>query len=171
LSNVRLLYLFNRPDLHLGGVTSTSTEDVTQLSGTVTHFWSVGDRNRLFLFGSAGTSFKGSVLRPQPVHARRAAAPGRLSRGRAVWANTTTSAPRAICDSSGGCRISWAARSSPVAWLENGDAFDDAAQASWKSNATVSVIMDTLVGPVLFASSSGFDGGWKIYVGVGRLFR
>jgi len=170
LSNVRLLYLFNRPDLHLGGVTSTSTEDVTQLSGTVTHFWSVGDRNRLFLFGSAGTSFKGSVLRPNQF---MLGGPLRLGAYRAgelfgehYYVGTAGYLRQLgrLPDFLGGSIFAGA-------WLENGDAFDDAAQASWKSNATVSVIMDTLVGPVLFASSSGFDGGWKIYVGVGRLFR
>ena len=31
--------------------------------------------------------------------------------------------------------------------------------------------MDTLVGPVLFAGSWSFDGRWRTYLGVGRMFR
>jgi hypothetical protein len=31
--------------------------------------------------------------------------------------------------------------------------------------------MDTLVGPVVIAGSWGFDGRWRTYFGVGRMFR
>ena len=56
-------------------------------------------------------------------------------------------------------------------WLENGDAFDDFSQASWRTNGSVGVVMDTLLGPVIIAGSWGFDGRWRSYVGVGRIFR
>ncbi len=31
--------------------------------------------------------------------------------------------------------------------------------------------MDTLVGPVVVAGSWGFDGRWRTYLAVGRMFR
>jgi hypothetical protein len=30
--------------------------------------------------------------------------------------------------------------------------------------------MDTLVGPIILAGSAGFDGRWRTYVGIGRIF-
>jgi NTE family protein len=56
-------------------------------------------------------------------------------------------------------------------WLENGDAFDAWEHARWRTNGGVGLIMDTLVGPVLIAGSWGFDGRWRTYLGVGRVFR
>jgi hypothetical protein len=57
------------------------------------------------------------------------------------------------------------------AWLENGDAFDEWELAKFRSNASVGVVMDTLLGPVLIAGSGGFDGRWRTYIGIGRIFR
>jgi hypothetical protein len=54
-------------------------------------------------------------------------------------------------------------------WLENGDAFNSG-EATFRSNASGGVILDTLVGPVIFAGSVGFDGSWRTYIGVGRIF-
>ena len=56
-------------------------------------------------------------------------------------------------------------------WLENGDAFDDFSQATWRTNAGVGLVMDTLVGPVIVAGSWSFDGRWRTYFGIGRIFR
>ena len=56
-------------------------------------------------------------------------------------------------------------------WLENGDAFDDWSKVGWRTNTSVGVIMDTLVGPVVIAGTYGFDGRWRTYFGVGRVFR
>jgi len=30
--------------------------------------------------------------------------------------------------------------------------------------------MDTIIGPVVLAGSAGFDGRWRTYFGVGRIF-
>ncbi len=170
LSEVRWRYLFDRADLTVGEATSSSTPAITQLSGTVTQFWSVGERNRLFLYGGAGTSFDGSLLPPNQF---MLGGPLRLGAYRAgelfgdhyyIGTGGYLRQLGRLPDFVGG----------PIfagAWLENGDAFDDWNRATWKSNASLGVIMETLVGPVLFAGSGGFDGGWKLYVGVGRLFR
>ena len=56
-------------------------------------------------------------------------------------------------------------------WLENGDAFDDWKDARWRTNASGGIILDTLLGPVIVAGSAGFDGRWRTYFGVGRVFR
>ena len=56
-------------------------------------------------------------------------------------------------------------------WLENGDAFDEWSRAGWRTNGGVGLVMDTLVGPVVVAGSWGFDGRWRTYLGVGRMFR
>jgi NTE family protein len=55
-------------------------------------------------------------------------------------------------------------------WIENGDAFDNWDDASLRTHAGFGVIMDTLVGPVILGGSAGFDGRWRTYVGVGRVF-
>ena len=55
------------------------------------------------------------------------------------------------------------------AWLENGDAFNSG-DATFRTNASGGVILDTLVGPVILAGSAGFDGSWRTYIGVGRIF-
>ncbi len=54
-------------------------------------------------------------------------------------------------------------------WIENGDAFETD-DATLRTNASGGLILDTLVGPVMLAGSFGFDGAWRTYVGVGRLF-
>jgi NTE family protein len=56
-------------------------------------------------------------------------------------------------------------------WLENGDAFEDFENATWRTNAGLGVIMDTILGPVTLAGSAGFDGRWRTFIGVGRVFR
>ncbi len=55
------------------------------------------------------------------------------------------------------------------AWLENGDAFNGS-DAKLRTNVSGGVILDTIVGPVILAGSAGFDGSWRTYIGVGRLF-
>jgi len=56
-------------------------------------------------------------------------------------------------------------------WLENGDAFDKWNDATWRSNGGAGVVMDTIIGPVVLAGSWSFDGRWRTYLSVGRLFR
>ena len=33
------------------------------------------------------------------------------------------------------------------------------------------LILETLIGPMILAGSVGFDGRWRSYLGIGRLFR
>ena len=57
------------------------------------------------------------------------------------------------------------------AWWQNGAAFDTDENAELHSQIGLGVVADTLVGPVLLGTSFGFDGGWKVTFGVGRIFR
>ena len=55
--------------------------------------------------------------------------------------------------------------------VENGDAFDDWDDVTFRSQVSGGLILETLVGPMILAGSAGFDGRWRTYVGIGRLFR
>ena len=56
-SNVRLSHIFNGPDVAVNGESFDFAPSLTQLSGVANRFWSVGPRNRVFLYGGLGTSF------------------------------------------------------------------------------------------------------------------
>ncbi len=170
LSNVRLSRIFNGPDVAVNGETVDFASSLTQLSGTANRFWSVGPRNRVFLYGGLGTSF-GDV--PLPTDQFALGTPFRLGAydpGEIIGPNyyiATGGYLRQVGrlpDFMGG----------PIfagGWLENGDAFDEWSLARWRTNGGVGVVMDTLVGPVIVAGSWGFDGRWRTYLAVGRTFR
>jgi len=169
-SNVRLSRIFNGPDVEVNGETFDFASSLTQLSGTANRFWSVGPRNRVFLYGGLGTSF-GDV--PLPTDQFALGMPFRLGAydtGEIIGPNyyiATGGYLRQVGrlpDFMGG----------PIfagGWLENGDAFDEWSHAGWRTNGGVGLVMDTLVGPVIVAGSWGFDGRWRTYIAVGRTFR
>lgn len=142
----------------------------TQAFGNATQFWSLSRRNRLFVAGGIGSSFRHQA---QPTNQFSLGGPlglGAYRRGEVRGSHFYLAAAgmmrqvARLPDFLGG----------PVfvgAWLENGDAFDDWDDAQWRTNASTGVVMDTLVGPVIIAGSAGFDGRWRTYVGVGRIFR
>jgi NTE family protein len=171
LSQVRVSHLFDGPDVKVDGeAVEFGSSSVTQLSGVGNEFWSFGPSNRVFVYGGFGTSFDKA---PLPTDQFALGAPFRLGahsagevRGNHYYVATAGYLRRIarLPDFMGG----------PVfagGWLENGDAFDEWDLAGWKSNGGAGVIMDTIVGPVLLAGSWGFDGRWRTYFGVGRLFR
>jgi NTE family protein len=169
-SEVRVSQIFNLPDIAVGETPIDLESSVTQLSAAGTHFWSKGPANRFFMYGGLGTSFDTT---PLPTDDFALGTPFRLGaygagelRGHHYYAATAGYLRRIgrLPDFMGG----------PVfagAWLENGDAFDEWELASWKSHGGAGVILDTLIGPVLLSGSWGFDGRWRTYLGVGRLFR
>ena len=170
LSQVRLLRIFSGPDVTVGGETFDFDSSVTQLSGVANQFWSVGPRNRVFVYGGLGTSFHDT---PLPTNQFALGTPFRLGaydagelRGAHYYVATGGYLRRVgrLPDFMGG----------PVfagAWLENGDAFDEWRLAGWRSNGGVGLVMDTIVGPVVLAGSWSFDGRWRTYFGIGRTFR
>ena len=169
-SQVRLSRIFNGPDIAVGGETIDLETSATQLSAVGNRFWSIGPRNRVFVYGGIGTSFD-SV--PLPTDEFELGTPFRLGaysagelRGPHYYVATAGYFRRLgrLPDFMGG----------PVfagGWLENGDAFTEWEHAGWRTNGGVGLVMDTLLGPVVVAGSWGFDGRWRTYLGVGRTFR
>ena len=170
LASVDLLHLFDNPDVMVDAETVRLASPITQLSGVVNHFWSPVRRNRLFVYGGFGTTLQGTPLPPDQF---RLGAPLRLGafrpgelfgRGYYIATGGYLQQIGQLPDFLGG----------PVfvgGWIENGDAFDEWRQAGVRTNASLGVIMDTLIGPVMLAGSAGFDGRWRTFLGVGRIFR
>jgi NTE family protein len=170
LSQVRLAHLFNSPDVTFQQQTFEGLSSLTQFSAVTNRFWSFGPRNRVFTYGGLGTSFD---VDPLPTQKFALGSPFRLSaydfgeiRGSHYYAATAGYLRQLgrLPDFMGG----------PIfagGWLENADAFDEWSLASWRTNSGVGVVMDTLIGPIILAGSWSFDGRWRTYIGVGRLFR
>jgi NTE family protein len=169
-AEARLSRIFNGPDVAIGDETVDFDSSLTQLSGSANQFWSMGPKNRLFVYGALGTSFDAS---PLPTEQFALGSPFRLGaydlgelRGPHYYVATGGYLRRIgrLPDFMGG----------PVfagGWLENGDAFSEWKLAGWRTNAGIGVVMDTLVGPVIVAGEWSFDSRWRTYVAVGRTFR
>ena len=164
-------YTIDTPDITTQGLnTSRSSVDLPQLFGEANMFKPLGGKNKLFLMGGAGTSFN---HHPLPFDQYLLGTPLHLSaysvgevRGDHFWIGTVgvIREIRRLPDFIGG----------PVhlgVWLENGDAFDTWSDLSWRTHMSTGLIVDTLIGPVLLGGSTGFDGRWRTYVGIGRLVR
>jgi NTE family protein len=162
--------VFDGPDVTRQGQTLDLPASLTQLAAVANRFWSLGPRNRVFAYGGFGTSFD---VDPLPTYQFSLGSPFRLGaydagelRGSHYYVATGGYLRQVgrLPDFMGG----------PVfagGWLENGDTFNQFSDATWRTNGGVGVVMDTLVGPVIIAGSWGFDGRWRTYIGVGRLFR
>jgi NTE family protein len=170
LASVRLLQWLSGPDGVLDDQTIPLSVHMTQLSGTVNHFWRIGERNRLFAHGGAGTTFDETAL---PTDSFILGAPLALG----AYRSGELRGSHYLLGSGGYLRQIGRLPDflgGPIftgGWLENGDAFDDWDAATWRTNASVGVIMDTLIGPLMLAGSAGFDGRWRTYIGIGRLFK
>jgi NTE family protein len=166
-TNIR--YLFDGPDITPPLTSDRSSVGLTQLSGESNTFWSVRQKDRLFLLGGGGTSFKD---RPLPTDQFTLGSPmhlGAYSNGEIRGDNYYVLTGGYLFqlgrmpDFLGGAIYGGG-------WLENGDAFDTWSSAKLRTNVSGGVIMDTLIGPVMVAVSAGFDGRWRTYLGIGRLF-
>jgi NTE family protein len=167
---VQLSRIFNGPDVAVNDETFDFASSLTQLSAAANQFWSVGPRNRVFVYGGVGTSFDDT---PLPTDQFALGTPFRLGaysagelRGSHYYVATGGYLRQVgrLPDFMGG----------PIfagGWLDNGDAFTKWSRAGWRTNGGVGLVMDTLVGPVMVAGSWGFDGRWRTYLGVGRIFR
>jgi NTE family protein len=165
-------YVFDGPHVTVEDEVLATGRDslhLPQLSGEATWFSQLGERNRVFLLGGAGTSFD---RHPLAIHQFPLGRPLHLGaynvaeiRGdhyAIVTAGYLHELGR-MPDFLGG----------PIfagAWLENGDAFDRWQDATVRTHVSSGIIMETLVGPVILAGSAGFDGRWRTYIGIGRLF-
>jgi len=147
-----------------------TNRDLTQMEFGLSSFYSVGGRNRVFGVLAGGTSF-GDM--PLPTRQFTVGYPFVLDAFRVGelrgdhYAALTLGMMRRVTrlpDFLGG----------PVfagAWFENGSVFDTHEKADFNSQLGLGVIADTLVGPILLGTSFGFDGGWRVTFGVGRVFR
>jgi len=163
-----LLYTFDGPEITPPLPTGRSSVELMQMSGEASHFWPRGEQGRFFALGGGGTSFGKT---PLPTDQFALGKPFHLGahdhgefRGDHYYILTGGYLHQLgrLPDFMGG----------PIfggAWLENGDAFNSG-EAKFRTNASTGVILDTIVGPVILAGSFGFDGSWRTYVGVGRIF-
>jgi NTE family protein len=173
-TNARALfnYTFDGPYISVAGAAQSdrSSVELSQLSGEANWFRTVGEGNRVFFLGGGGTSFDKQPLQidqfglGKPFHLG-AYSVGEV-RGDHYFIGTAGYLRELgrMPDFLGG----------PVfagAWIENGDAFDDWRDATLRTHVSGGLIMDTLLGPVMIAGSAGFDGSWRTYIGIGRLFR
>jgi NTE family protein len=165
----RLSHVFDGPDITPPLPTQRSSVRLTQLVGEGNRFWTVKERSRLFVLGGLGTSFDND---PLPIDQFALGSPlhlGAYNQGEVIGDHyyiLTGGYLRQLGrlpDFMGG----------PIhagGWLENGDAFNSFSDMTLRTQASVGVILDTLVGPVILAGSAGFDGRWRTYIGVGRIF-
>ncbi|HEX8030771.1 MAG TPA: BamA/TamA family outer membrane protein, partial [Vicinamibacterales bacterium] len=168
--DVGMRHVLDFPDVPSTFQTTRTNADLTQMDATLSSFWSVRTkRDRLFVSSGLGTSFDGE---PLPTDQFQLGTPFRLGafdfgekRGDhylAVTGGYLRGLGR-MPDFLGG----------PIfagAWLENGSAWDHADDAAFYQNVGAGLIIETLVGPVMAATSFGFDGNKRFYVSVGRLF-
>jgi NTE family protein len=146
-----------------------TNDDLTQLQAEASMFWSLRRRDRVFLIGGAGTSFDGNPLPTEQFQLGRPLRLGAYNIGEFRgdhYALLTAGYLRGIGrlpDFLGG----------PIfigGWIENGSAFDHIDTARFRTNAGLGAIMDTLLGPMLLGGSFAFDGNWRYYVAIGRIF-
>ena len=170
LSEVRLSHTFDGPHVVVQDRTFEAESALTQLSADANQFWSAGPRNRVFVHGGVGTSFDRT---PFPTDQFALGMPFRLGAYRAGelrgnhYYIATGGYLRRVARLPGFI-------GGPVfagAWLENGDVFDDWQRAGVRSNGGAGVVVDTLFGPAVLGGSWSFDGRWRMYFAVGRLFR
>lgn len=169
-TRTNLRYVFDGPDITPPLPTNRSSVGLVQFDGSGSSFWTFRERGRLFTFGGVGTSFDKDPLPTDQFSMGRVMRLGAYDLGElrgdhyyAVSGGYLHSFGR-LPDFMGG----------PIfggGWLEFGDAFDTWHDATVRTNLTMAVIMETIVGPVLVGGSAGFDGRWRTYIGVGRIFR
>jgi NTE family protein len=160
---VGLTHFLKSPEVP--GVERTN-DGVTQLEGGLSRFWSWRRRSRLFAMASGGTSFDG-----HPISQYELGYPFRLDAFRIGerrgdhYAVITLGAARQVGrlpDFIGG----------PVflgTWWQNGSAFDTHEDADINSQVAVGLVMDTLIGPAVVGTSVGFDGGFRVFMSIGRV--
>jgi NTE family protein len=163
-----LEYVFDGPDINPPLESGRSSVGLLQLSGEVSHFWAKGERGRLFTLAGAGTSFGKHPLPTDQFTLGRPFHLGAHDQGEFIGDHYYIATAGylhqlgRLPDFMGGPLYAGG-------WIENGDAFNSG-EAGFRTNASAGVLLDTIVGPVILAGSAGFDGSWRTYIGVGRIF-
>jgi NTE family protein len=160
-------YILDSPDVPPEFAVERSNDDVMRFEAGGSAFWSKR-RDRVFVVAGAGTT-SGN---PLPTEQFQLGAPFRLGaygvgefRGDSFGVLTAgyLRGVGRLPDFLGGSIFAGG-------WLENGSAWNDIDDAELRSNVSVGVLADTLLGPVLLGSSVGFDGAFRYYIAIGRLF-
>jgi len=169
LARVRLFHAFDNAEVIFNDERLNPAPSLTQLHGSMNHFWSVGDLGRVFVAGAGGTSFDEVALPPNRFTLGSPLRLGAYRQGELngnhyyVVSSGYLRRLGRLPDFIGG----------PIfggGWLEAGDAFDERTEATVRTIFSVAVVLDTLIGPVLFGGSGDFDGRWRTYINVGRIF-
>jgi NTE family protein len=167
--SARMLYIFDGPVIDPPLPTARSSVNLAQFQTIGSSFHTFGSENRVFAAWGLGTSFDKS---PLAVNQFLLGQPFRLGafdlgelKGDHYYLGTVGYLYQLgrLPDFLGG----------PIfagGWLENGDAFDDFKKATFRTQAGVGIMTETLIGPVLIGATVGFDGRWATYIAVGRLF-
>jgi NTE family protein len=152
----------------VAGATLTN-EGLTQAQVDFSSFWTVRRRGRLFVVAVGGTSFDGKPLPTEQFSLGRTFRLDAFSvgerRGDHILLGTVGYLRQVgrLPDFLGG----------PVfagGWFENGSAFNSDSDADFHSQFGLGVVLDTLIGPVVVGTGIGFDGAWRTFMGVGRVF-
>jgi len=166
----RLGHIFDDPAIEPPLPTGRSSVDLTQFETTGTDFHSITSADRLFLAWGLGTSFGNKPLVIDQFQLGQPFRLGAYSLGElsgddyyVVTGGYLRRLGR-LPDFLGGSIFAGT-------WLENGDAFDNWSAATFRTQAGLGIVMDTLMGPVLFGGTAGFDGRWSWYIAIGRVFR
>ena len=165
-------HYFTAPSLPETYATDRTSDGLTRAELSGSSFWSLGHvrrRNRLFVTGGFGTSFDNH---PLPTEQFAVGGPFRLGafdigeqRGDHYLIATGGYLRQIgrLPDFLGG----------PVfagGWLDSGSAFDKWEDMQYAVHASGGIVVDTLLGPGFVATSVGFDGKWRVYFGIGRIF-
>ena len=147
-----------------------TNDELTQFEVRASSFWSLNRQNRLFSVLSGGTSFSGHPLPTEqftvgyPFQLDAFTVGSRLGDHYAVLTVGYLRQVTRLPDFLGG----------PVyagGWLENGLVFNSSQDADFNSQAAAGIVADTLIGPIVGGVSAGFDGGWRTFIAIGRIFR
>ena len=164
-----LRHIFDSPAVPADFVTDRTNRGLNQVEISGSAFWPIARRDRLFVAGGAGTSFDGQ---PLPTEQFQLGGPLRLGaqaigefRGDhyALVTGGYLKGVGRLPDFLGG----------PVfigGWIENGSAFDTFDTAKLRTNVSLGSVIDTLIGPAILGASFGFNGDWRYYFGIGRVF-
>jgi NTE family protein len=166
-------YVYDGPNLTVENVeleTTQSSVKLPQLAGEATRFWTFRGRNRLFVLGGGGTSFDHDPLPVDQYGLGRPLHLGAYSVGE-VRGNHYLIGTVGLLRELGRMPDFLGGPIFAGAWVENGDAFDDWKDATWRTHVSGGLMLDTLIGPVILGASAGFDGAWRTYIGLGRIFQ
>jgi NTE family protein len=171
-SGIRAIATLDRileaPDVPPEFVTDRSNDDITQMELRSSIFWPVRQRDRLFVTGGMGTTW-GQPLATEQFQLGSPFRLGAYSAGEfrgdhyAVVTAGYLLAFKRLPDFLGGSVYLGG-------WAENGSAFDKIDSAKLRTNVSIGALADTLIGPVMLATSFDFSGAVRYYVGIGRLF-